>query len=93
MTFDRTLLDAYRTLLQTTNLQRAYQEFVRLFRYLRIELERQLPDCRSRAAFPKMPWNTPIFLSPVRWGRRRGSGQRGSGGCRKPVSSGVPRRG
>lgn len=46
MEFDSTLLDTYRTLLQTTDLQRAYQEFIRLFRYLRSELERQLPDCR-----------------------------------------------
>lgn len=46
MKFDHTLLGTYRTLLQTTDLQRAYQEFIRLFRYLRSELERQLPDSR-----------------------------------------------
>lgn len=50
MEFDSTLLDTYRTLLQTTDLQRAYQEFIRLFRYLRSELERQLPDCRFQGA-------------------------------------------
>ena len=44
MHFDPHLLETYRTLLQTTDLQRAYQEFIRLFRFLRNELERQLPD-------------------------------------------------
>lgn len=46
MIFDSALLTAYKTLLQTTNLQQAYQEFIRFFRYLRIELEKQLPDCK-----------------------------------------------
>ena len=35
MNFDSTLLETYRTLLQTTDLQNAYQEFIRLFRFLR----------------------------------------------------------
>ena len=46
MKFDPALLETYRTLLQTTDLQRAYQEFIRLFRFLRTELERQMPDFR-----------------------------------------------
>lgn len=46
MNFDRALLERYRTLLQTTDLQPAYQEFIRMFRWLRTELERQLPGCR-----------------------------------------------
>lgn len=46
MKFDPALLETYRTLLQTTDLQKAYQEFIRLFRFLRNELERQLPDFR-----------------------------------------------
>lgn len=46
MNFDRSLLESYRTLLQTTDLQPAYQEFIRMFRWLRTELERQMPDCR-----------------------------------------------
>ena len=54
MNFDPTLLDTYRTLLQTTDLQRTYQEFIRLFRFLRNELERQLPDFCFRAALRKM---------------------------------------
>ena len=44
MNFDLALLETYHTLLQTTDLQKAYQEFIRLFRFLRNELERQLPD-------------------------------------------------
>lgn len=46
MNFNSTLLETYRTLLQTTDLQKAYQEFIRLFRFLRNELERQMPDFR-----------------------------------------------
>lgn len=50
MTFDPILLNTYRTLLETTDLQRAYQEFVRMFRFLRSELERQLPDFRFQSS-------------------------------------------
>ncbi len=46
MMFDHNLFDSYRTLLQSTDLQRAYQEFIRWFRYLRSQLERQMPDFR-----------------------------------------------
>lgn len=49
MHFDPALLKTYRTLLQTTDLQKAYQEFIRLFRFLRTELERQLPDFRFQS--------------------------------------------
>lgn len=44
MTFDRDLLELYRSLLQTTDLADAYGEFVRLFRFLRLQLEKELPD-------------------------------------------------
>lgn len=44
MTFDGGLFQTYRMLLQTTDLQKAYQEFVRWFRFLRVELEKQMPD-------------------------------------------------
>lgn len=43
MKFNTDLLNAYKRLIQTTNLKEGYQEFVALFRYLRIELEKQLP--------------------------------------------------
>ena len=42
LNFNSTLLDTYRALLQITNLQRAYLELIRMFRYLRSEMERQL---------------------------------------------------
>lgn len=48
--FNLNLLNAYRDLLLTTNLQEAYQEFIRLFRYLRSTLERQLPDYRFQSS-------------------------------------------
>ena len=50
MNFAPTLLETYRTLLQTTDVQKAYQEFIRLFRFLRNELERQLPDFRFQSS-------------------------------------------
>lgn len=50
MQFDQALLETYRTLLQTTNLQKAYQEWLRMFRYLRTTLEQQLPDYRFQSS-------------------------------------------
>lgn len=50
MNFAPALLETYRTLLQTTDLQKAYQEFIRLFRFLRNELERQMPDFRFQSS-------------------------------------------
>lgn len=44
MKFDRNLLNTYRTLLQTTELQKSYQEFVALFRFLRIRLAELMPE-------------------------------------------------
>lgn len=44
MIFDAQKLAVYKTLLETTELQEGYQEFIRLFRYLRIELEKELDD-------------------------------------------------
>lgn len=46
MKFDSELLEQYHTLLQTTELQQGYREFVQWFRYLRSELERQMPAFR-----------------------------------------------
>ena len=42
MKFDQDLLRQYRHLLQTTPLQAGYQEFLRLFRYVRIQLAKRL---------------------------------------------------
>ena len=44
--FNLDLLNTYRTLLQTTDLQKVYQEFVEMFRYLRIRLEQEMPAFR-----------------------------------------------
>lgn len=42
MTFDKSYLNEYKNLIKTTELQQGYQEFIKLFRYLRIELEKEL---------------------------------------------------
>ena len=49
MEFNGVLLNHYRELLQNTDLQKAYQEFIRLFRYLRRELKKELPDYTFQA--------------------------------------------
>ena len=43
-------MEIYRILLQTTDVQKAYQEFIRLFRFLGNELERQMPDFRFQSS-------------------------------------------
>ena len=44
MDFQECLLSEYKELLQTTNIRRCYQEFLRLFRYLRVDLEKRMPE-------------------------------------------------
>ena len=44
MKFDLDKLNTYKNIIQTTNLQEGYQEFIRLFRYLRVELEKELKE-------------------------------------------------
>lgn len=44
MIFNKSCLETYRTLIQTTELQKGYQEFIKLFRFLRIELEKAMPE-------------------------------------------------
>ena len=67
MNFDPTLLETYRTLLQTTDLQKAYQEFIHLFRFLRNELERQLPDFRFQSSITEnaMDYANFSFTNPA----------------------------
>ena len=50
MKFDARLLEHYRDLLQNTDLQKSYQEWVRAFRYLRKELGRRMPEYTFQAA-------------------------------------------
>lgn len=42
MKFNRNYLATYEKLLKTTDLQKGYQEFIKLFRYLRVGLEKDL---------------------------------------------------
>lgn len=49
MHFNRTLLQSYRDLLQNTHLQKAYQEWLAAFRFLRRELEKQMPEYTFQA--------------------------------------------
>ncbi len=44
MNFDADLLSEYKKLLQTTNLRKGYQEFIKLFRYIRAALEKSMPE-------------------------------------------------
>lgn len=44
MNFNTNYLETYKNLLATTELQLGYQEFIKLFRFLRIELEKELLD-------------------------------------------------
>lgn len=49
MKFNTELLKEYRNILQTTNLQLCYQEFIRLFRYIRTGLEASMPEYKFQA--------------------------------------------
>ncbi len=44
MIFEQHFLEIYKTLIQTTELQKGYQEFIKLFRFLRIELEKEFSE-------------------------------------------------
>lgn len=44
MQFDAGLLETYRQLIQTTSLADGYGEFVRLFRFLRVQMEKEMPQ-------------------------------------------------
>lgn len=44
MQFDAGLLETYRQLVQTTSLAESYGEFVRLFRFLRVQMEKEMPQ-------------------------------------------------
>lgn len=44
MSFNKQYLETYKNLIQTTELQKGYQEFIKLFRFLKIELEKELTE-------------------------------------------------
>lgn len=64
--FDPALLACYQNLLQTTQLQKAYQEWFRWFRFLRGELEKQMPEFKFQAAVAEngMDYAYFQFVSP-----------------------------
>jgi len=44
MEFNKNYLSEYKKLIETTDLQKGYQEFIKLFRFLRTELKKALPE-------------------------------------------------
>lgn len=44
MNFDKDLLSGYKKLIQTTHVRECYREFIRLFRYIRVSLEKSMPE-------------------------------------------------
>lgn len=44
MLLNQGYLEIYKTLIQTTELQHGYQEFIKLFRFLRVALEKEFPE-------------------------------------------------
>lgn len=46
MSFNYKFLEEYQNLIQNTNLQKGYQEFIRLFRWLRINLQNRFSSFR-----------------------------------------------
>ncbi len=67
MQFGSALLETYHTLLQTTNLQKAYQEWLRMFRYLRGALEQQLPGYRFQSSVNENGMDYACFPLPIRF--------------------------
>ena len=62
MNFNRDLLNEYKTLLQTTDLIEAYQEFIKLFRFLRIELEKTMTEYRFQGNISENGMDYSYFL-------------------------------
>lgn len=62
MNFNTGLLSEYRNLLRKTNIIECYQEFIRLFRYLRIELEKSMPECSFQANIAENEMEYSYFL-------------------------------
>ena len=87
MQFDQTLLETYRTLLQTTNLRKAYQEWLRMFRYLRTALEQQLPEYRFQGSVSENGMDYAVFFL-CRFAFEGKRAQDGSGVCSGTFSAG-----
>lgn len=62
MNFDVDLLSEYKELLQTTNLREAYQEFIKLFRYIRLSLEKSMPEYKFQGNIVENGMDYSYFL-------------------------------
>lgn len=62
MEFDGNLLAEYEKLLRTTNLIAGYQEFIRLFRSLRITLEKSMPAYKFQGNITENTLDYSYFL-------------------------------
>lgn len=66
MHFDAGLLLEYQELLQTTRLIACYREFIRLFRWVRVELEKRMPEYKFQGSITEngMEFSYFQFTSP-----------------------------
>ena len=62
MNFDADLLSEYKKLLQTTNLRKGYQEFIKLFRYIRAALEKSMPEYKFQGNIVENGMDYSYFL-------------------------------
>lgn len=62
MNFDVELLSEYKELLQTTNLRKGYQEFIKLFRYIRVSLEKNMPEYKFQGNIVENGMDYSYFL-------------------------------
>lgn len=62
MNFDVDLLSEYKELLQTTNLRECYQEFIKLFRYIRVSLEKSMPEYKFQGNIVENGMDYSYFL-------------------------------
>ena len=62
MNFDANLLSEYKELIQTTNLREGYQEFIKLFRYIRVSLEKSMPEYKFQGNIVENGMDYSYFL-------------------------------
>ena len=61
MNFNSNYLETYKNLLETTELQLGYQEFIKLFRFLRVGLEKRITGLFFLVISLRIIWILPIF--------------------------------
>ena len=62
MNFNSKLLSEYEELLRTTNLVVCYQEFIKLFRYIRVEMEKSMPEYKFQGNVTENGMDYSYFL-------------------------------